>query len=101
MESVIYLTRLVSLTFPSKSRQARMKPTSSEPLSAGHSTEELYCSNLVKLDLSDGRSLYSKLVIGADDSKSNVRQIAGIETTGWNYPQSAIICTVEHVMEND
>jgi len=100
MESVIYLTRLVSLTFPSKSRQARMKPTSSEPLSAGHSTEELYCSNLVKLDLSDGRSLYSKL-IGADGSKSNVRQIAGIETTGWNYPQSAIICTVEHVMEND
>ena len=63
MESVIYLTRLVSLTFPSKSREARMKPTSSEPLSAGHSTEELYCNNLVKLDLSDGRSLYSKLVV--------------------------------------
>ena len=39
--------------------------------------------------------------IGADGSKSNVRQIAGIKTTGWNYPQSAIICTVEHVVEND
>ncbi|XP_039831472.1 ubiquinone biosynthesis monooxygenase COQ6, mitochondrial-like isoform X5 [Panicum virgatum] len=101
IENVIYPTRLASLTFPSKSRQAGMKPTSSEPLSVVHSTEELHRSNLVKLDLSDGRSLYSKLVIGADGSKSNVRQIAGIKTTGWNYPQSAIICTVEHVVEND
>lgn len=42
-----------------------MKPTSSEPLSAGHTTEELHHSNLVKLDLSDGRSLYSKLVVFA------------------------------------
>lgn len=30
-----------------------------------------------------------------------MRQIAGIKTTGWNYPQSAIICTVEHAGEND
>ncbi|XP_066381529.1 uncharacterized protein [Miscanthus floridulus] len=101
IENVIYPTRLVSLTFPLKSRQAGMKPASSEPLSIGHTTEELHRSNLVKLDLSDGRMLYSKLVIGADGSKSNVRQIAGIKTTGWNYPQSAIICTVEHVVEND
>jgi ubiquinone biosynthesis monooxygenase Coq6 len=40
-----------------------MKPTSSEPLSVGHTTEELHRSNLVKLDLSDGQSLYSKLVV--------------------------------------
>ncbi|XP_062214032.1 uncharacterized protein LOC133915047 isoform X2 [Phragmites australis] len=91
IEKVIYPTRLVSLTFPSKIRQAGI----------GHTSEELHRSNLVKLDLSDGQTLYSKLVIGADGSKSNVRQIAGIKTTGWNYPQSAIICTVEHVAEND
>jgi ubiquinone biosynthesis monooxygenase Coq6 len=53
----------VSLTFPSISKQAGMKPTSSEPSSAGHATEELHRSNLVKLNLSDGRSLYSKLVV--------------------------------------
>lgn len=63
IENVIYPTRLVSLTFPLKSRQAGMKPTSSEPLSVGHTTEELHRSNLVKLDLSDGQSLYSKLVV--------------------------------------
>ncbi|KAK3148810.1 hypothetical protein QOZ80_3AG0208990 [Eleusine coracana subsp. coracana] len=101
IEKMIYPTRLASLTFPSMSRQAGMSPTSSEAVSVNPPSEELHRSNLVKLDLSDGRTLYSKLVIGADGSKSNVRQIAGIKTTGWNYPQSAIICTVEHAGEND
>uniref|UniRef100_A0A453MEY6 FAD-binding domain-containing protein n=1 Tax=Aegilops tauschii subsp. strangulata TaxID=200361 RepID=A0A453MEY6_AEGTS len=41
------------------------------------------------------------LQVGADGSKSNVRQVAGIKTTGWSYPQSAIICTVEHTTAND
>lgn len=63
IENVIYPTRLVSLTFPLKTRQAGMKPTSREPLSVGHTTEEFHRSHLVKLDLSDGRSLYSKLVV--------------------------------------
>ncbi|KAM0897963.1 hypothetical protein ACQ4PT_022232 [Festuca glaucescens] len=99
---MIYPTRLVSLAFPSKSRQgaAGLKSPSTEAGSTGHTSEE-FRSNLVKLDLSDGRTLYSKLVVGADGSKSNVRQTAGIKTSGWNYPQSAIICTVEHIADND
>ncbi|XP_052148129.1 uncharacterized protein LOC127766978 isoform X1 [Oryza glaberrima] len=97
IEKMIYPTRLISLALPSKSRQA---PTR-EAISSGYPPEELNRSNLVKLELSDGQTLYSKLVVGADGSKSNVRQTAGIKTTGWNYPQSAIICTVEHITEND
>lgn len=38
--------------------------------------------------------------VGADGSKSRVRELAGIKTTGWNYSQNAIICTVEHTIEN-
>lgn len=34
--------------------------------------------------------------MGADGSRSHVRDLAGIKTTGWKYPQKAIICTVEH-----
>ncbi|PKA55098.1 Zeaxanthin epoxidase, chloroplastic [Apostasia shenzhenica] len=57
-------------------------------------------SSAVKLGLSDGQSLYAKLVVGSDGAKSQVREIAGIKTTGWNYTQSAVICTVEHSIEN-
>ncbi|KAG4131297.1 hypothetical protein ERO13_D09G197033v2 [Gossypium hirsutum] len=32
--------------------------------------------------------------------KSRVRELAGFRTTGWNYSQNAIICTVEHDVEN-
>lgn len=38
--------------------------------------------------------------MGADGSKSHVRKLAGISTTGWKYPQNAIICTVEHTEDN-
>nr|AKF43253.1 FAD/NAD(P)-binding oxidoreductase family protein [Melianthus villosus] len=55
---------------------------------------------LAKLELSDGNSLYAKLVVGADGGKSHVRELAGLKTTGWKYPQSAVICTVEHDEEN-
>lgn len=53
-----------------------------------------------KLELSDGSSLSAKLVVGADGSKSRVRELAGIDTTGWKYSQNAIICTVEHTVKN-
>lgn len=38
--------------------------------------------------------------VGADGSKSRVRELAGFKTTGWSYPQNAIICTVEHTVDN-
>ncbi|XP_057772223.1 uncharacterized protein LOC130991831 isoform X2 [Salvia miltiorrhiza] len=56
--------------------------------------------SLAKLELSDGNSLYAKLVVGADGSKSRVKELAGISSTGWKYSQNAIICTVEHMEEN-
>lgn len=40
------------------------------------------------------------LQVGADGSKSRVRELGGFKTTGWNYSQNAIICTVEHSVEN-
>lgn len=44
--------------------------------------------------------MYYLLQVGADGSKSHVRELAGFTTTGWNYSQNAIICTVEHGVEN-
>ncbi|XP_076913325.1 uncharacterized protein LOC143571902 [Bidens hawaiensis] len=85
--NTIYPTRLSSLSLPTRSS------VSSATSSKSH-------ANLAKLDLSDGTNLYAKLVVGADGSKSRVRELAGIKTTGWNYSQSAVICTVEHPTEN-
>ncbi|XP_022761933.1 ubiquinone biosynthesis monooxygenase COQ6, mitochondrial-like isoform X3 [Durio zibethinus] len=45
-------------------------------------------------------SLLSRVQVGADGGKSRVRELAGFRTTGWNYSQNAIICTVEHAVEN-
>lgn len=44
--------------------------------------------------------LFGSLQVGADGAKSHVREIAGLKTTGWNYSQSAVLCTVEHTVEN-
>lgn len=45
--------------------------------------------------------MYDFLVqVGSDGSKSHVRELTGIKTTDWKYPQDAIICTVEHTEEN-
>ncbi|XP_020230251.1 ubiquinone biosynthesis monooxygenase COQ6, mitochondrial [Cajanus cajan] len=91
-KTTIYPSRLSSLTLNSSSMSMVENTTSKEPPSAqGHGA---------KLQLSDGSSIYAKLVVGADGGKSHVRELAGIKTTGWNYSQNAIICTVEHTSEN-
>ncbi|KAL0547039.1 hypothetical protein IC582_016961 [Cucumis melo] len=92
-QTTIYSSRLTSMDLrPSGSPTVAAKISSKTTLNdPGH---------LAKLDLSDGSSLYAKLVVGADGSKSRVRELAGFKTTGWNYSQNAVICTVEHTQEN-
>ncbi|KAI3469926.1 hypothetical protein Pfo_026589 [Paulownia fortunei] len=76
--------------YPFRLSSMTMQPSSS---SSPH-------GSLAKLEMSDGSSLYAKLVVGADGSKSRVKELAGINSTGWKYSQNAIICTVEHMEEN-
>nr|AKF43247.1 FAD/NAD(P)-binding oxidoreductase family protein [Erodium trifolium] len=92
LQKMIYTSRLTSMAIHPSSSSARVDSTSSTAL---HNRE-----NLAKLELSDGSSLYAKLVVGSDGGKSRVRELAGFKTTGWSYPQNAIICTVEHTIEN-
>ncbi|KAF7837333.1 ubiquinone biosynthesis monooxygenase COQ6, mitochondrial [Senna tora] len=85
-QKTIYPLRLTSMN---------LQP-SSTPLRASPSAE----MNLAKLELSDGSNIYAKLVVGADGGKSRTRELAGFRTSEWNYTQNAIICTVEHAIEN-
>lgn len=56
--------------------------------------------NILKDLFSTSNELNNMSQVGADGSKSCVRELARIQTTGWRYSQSAIICTVEHAEEN-
>jgi len=45
--------------------------------------------------LASGEQVVCALLIGADGNRSKVRELAGIETQGWLYDQSAVVATVE------
>lgn len=46
--------------------------------------------------LSDASEIAARLLVGADGARSRLRELAGIQTSGWSYGQSAIVTTVAH-----
>jgi 2-octaprenyl-6-methoxyphenol hydroxylase len=46
--------------------------------------------------LADGRSIAGKLLVAADGRNSPLRTEARIGLTQWSYPQTGIVCTVNH-----
>jgi 2-octaprenyl-6-methoxyphenol hydroxylase len=48
-----------------------------------------------RVTLDDGRVLTAPLVVGAEGRGSIVRQAAGIDIVGWDYPQTGVVCTVK------
>lgn len=51
-------------------------------------------SEHLKLRLNDGREITTRLLVGAEGSQSQVRDLAGIPSSGWQYGQKAIVATV-------
>lgn len=54
-----------------------------------------------RLTLADGHILTCRLLIGADGAHSFVRQQAHIETTGWDYHQTALVATVQTALPHE
>jgi 2-octaprenyl-6-methoxyphenol hydroxylase len=50
----------------------------------------------IAVQLSDGGSITTRLLVAADGARSHIRQRAGIASHGWSYPQSSIVTTVAH-----
>lgn len=48
------------------------------------------------LTLASGRTLYARLIVGADSRQSATATRAGIRRTGWRYGQSALVCAIAH-----
>ncbi|NRA87134.1 MAG: FAD-dependent monooxygenase [Rhizobiales bacterium] len=53
-------------------------------------------ANKTDLTLDDGTLLSASLIIAADGRASLVRKELGIQTYGWGYGQTAIVCPVTH-----
>jgi len=49
----------------------------------------------ITVHLNDDRRLSARLLVGADGANSSVRQMAGIDTSGWGYQQQAVVTVVE------
>lgn len=48
------------------------------------------------LKLDSGKTIKTRLLIAADGVRSALRELSGIKTVGWQYGQSAIVCTIGH-----
>ena len=67
-------------------------------------TIDLYCPHhinclrqqqgYITIHLDDQREINARLLVGADGSRSSVRHLAGISTSGWSYRQQAVVTVV-------
>ena len=53
------------------------------------------------LTLDGGAEISADLVIAADGKNSFLRQRAGVKITSWDYPQTAITCTIAHSLDHN
>ncbi|MEQ8657216.1 MAG: ubiquinone biosynthesis hydroxylase [Hyphomicrobiales bacterium] len=55
----------------------------------------------VDITLGDGRQVSSRLLVACDGVRSRLRDLADIDTVGWMYGQSGIVCTVSHERDHE
>ncbi len=55
----------------------------------------------IDVQLAGGETIFTRLLVGADGARSQIREQAGIATHGWNYNQSAIVTTVAHERDHN
>lgn len=68
--------------------------------SAGQSIQKIEkCGEIWQISLANGEVYAAPLVIAADGANSQLRQIAGIGLTGWQYRQSCMLIVVDTEIE--
>src|SRR5436309_13930938 len=50
----------------------------------------------IEMRFPDGARTRARVLVAADGARSRLRELAGIPTYGWSYPQSAIVTNVAH-----
>ncbi|KAI6716874.1 hypothetical protein JHW43_000607 [Diplocarpon mali] len=61
----------------------------------GQETAEVDLSNWPVVQLSGGRKIAARLLVGADGANSSVRAFAGIGSKGWDYERYSVVATLE------
>lgn len=59
-----------------------------------------HLSHGIEVTLASGESIFASLLVAADGARSAIREAAGIQSFGWEYPQAAIVTTVAHEREH-
>ncbi len=65
-----------------------------ESISLGDGMEDLDLSSWPVVEISGGRRLAARLLVGADGGNSPVRTFAGIGSRGWDYERHGVVATV-------
>jgi 2-octaprenylphenol hydroxylase len=74
--------------------RARQLPAVDLRCPAALETAEPLPGNGWRVRLDDGREFTTRLLVGADGASSRIRQLAGIQTGGWDYHQKAVVVNV-------
>lgn len=81
-------------------RRALLAAMQSEPLITHLPGETVVAQDVTvseaSVTLASGKVLKSRLIVGADGRKSGTAVRAGIRRTGWDYPQTALVCAIAH-----
>ncbi|MEE2944024.1 MAG: UbiH/UbiF/VisC/COQ6 family ubiquinone biosynthesis hydroxylase [Pseudomonadota bacterium] len=62
--------------------------------------QDIYADG-VTTSLESGKALNAQILIGCDGRASGVAQRADIKRTGWDYPQTALVCAIEHELPHN
>jgi ubiquinone biosynthesis monooxygenase Coq6 len=66
-----------------------------EGIELGEETEELDLRSWPVVQLSGGRQLTARLLVGADGGNSPVRSFAGISSQGWDYNRHGVVASLD------
>ncbi|NDR58587.1 UbiH/UbiF/VisC/COQ6 family ubiquinone biosynthesis hydroxylase [Aliiruegeria sabulilitoris] len=81
-------------------RKALLEAIEANPLVTTRSGEDVVAQEITpqaaSITLASGETLTGALLVGADGRKTGVGMRAGIQRTGWDYGQTALVCAVEH-----
>lgn len=66
-----------------------------ESIALGEKSDDLDLGSWPVVQLSSGRKLVARLLVGADGGNSPVRTFSGIDSKGWDYNRHGVVATLE------